>query len=156
MQRSAQRPYGKESPIAVQAVSSLIRMPPAFPPGEPAMFDYLPIKHIHVLLALTSGMGFALRGFIRLVLSRPLQHRLWKILPHVVDTLLLATGVTLWILAGWPLLSWLGAKLTLVLAYILLGAAAFRAANRQRAVALYLAALLVFLGIAALAVHKPL
>lgn len=119
------------------------------------MIDYLLLKNIHILLALTSGIGFALRGFIRLVLRQDFRHRFWKVAPHVVDTLLLASGVTLWILVGWPLLSWLGIKLLLVLAYILLGIAAFRAGPQSRATGFYLGALIVFLAIAALALHKP-
>jgi uncharacterized membrane protein SirB2 len=117
---------------------------------------YLPIKHAHILLALLSGLGFALRGFVRLVLNRTLEHRLLKVAPHVIDTLLLASGVTLWVNVGWPLLSWLGLKLMLVVAYIVLGMMAFRSMQQTRAVWLYLAALAVFLSIAALALHKPL
>lgn len=122
------------------------------------MHYYPLLKNIHILLALTSGIGFALRGFIRIVLQRPLTHRVSKIAPHVIDTLLLASGVALWITVGWPVLSWLGVKLLLVLAYILLGMAAFRAVGRapSRASGLYVLALIVFLCIAALALHKPL
>ena len=119
--------------------------------------SYYPLlKNLHIFLALTSGIGFALRGFVRLVLQRPLTHRFWKIAPHLVDTLLLASGVTLWILVGWPVLSWLGVKLLLVVAYILLGIAAFRTQRHNRSVGLYLLALCVFVSIAALALHKPL
>lgn len=120
------------------------------------MIDYSVLKNIHILLALTSGIGFALRGFIRLVLKQQLRHRFWKVAPHIVDTLLLASGATLWVLVGWPILSWLGVKLLLVLTYILLGIAAFRASTQSRATGFYLGALLVFLAIAALALHKPL
>jgi uncharacterized membrane protein SirB2 len=119
--------------------------------------SYYPLlKNIHILLALTSGLGFALRGFVRLVLERPLRRRIWKIAPHIVDTLLLASGATLWWIVGWPLLSWLGVKLLLVLTYILLGMAAFRAGRQSHATGLYLLALAVFVTIAALALHKPL
>lgn len=120
------------------------------------MHYYPLLKNIHILLALTSGIGFALRGFVRLVLQRPLGHRIWKVAPHIVDTLLLASGITLWIMIGWPILSWLGVKLLLVLAYILLGMAAFKAGRQDRAVLLYLLALVIFVCIAALALHKPL
>lgn len=120
------------------------------------MHYYPLLKNIHILLALTSGIGFAWRGFMVLVLQRPLGKRFWKIAPHVVDTLLLASGVTLWIMVGWPLMSWLGVKLLLVLTYILLGIAAFRAASQEGATGLYTLALVVFLCIAALALHKPL
>lgn len=119
------------------------------------MHYYPLLKNIHILLALTSGIGFALRGFIRLVLRRGLGHRLWKLAPHIVDTLLLVSGVTLWILVGWPILSWLGVKLLLVATYILLGMAAFRAGQQTRATWFYLLALVVFVSIAALALHKP-
>jgi uncharacterized membrane protein SirB2 len=122
----------------------------------PAMQYYPLLKNIHVLLALTSGIGFALRGFIRLVLRQALVHRFWKVAPHIVDTLLLASGVTLWVVVGWPLMSWLGVKLLLVLTYILLGIAAFKARDRSRAVGFYLVALCVFIAVAALALHKPL
>jgi uncharacterized membrane protein SirB2 len=120
------------------------------------MTSYLLIKHAHVALALASGLGFALRGFVRIVLARPLAHKAWNILPHVLDTLLLASGATLWIMIGWPLFSWLGVKLALVLAYILLGMAAFRATGRTGAIGLYLSALVVFLAIPVLALYKPL
>lgn len=120
------------------------------------MHYYPLLKNIHIILALTSGIGFALRGFIRLVLVRPLKHKAWKIAPHIVDTLLLASGVTLWIIVGWPVLSWLGVKLLLVVAYIVLGIVAFRADRQARATAFYLLALIVFVTIAALALHKPL
>ena len=119
------------------------------------MDDYLLIKHLHVVLALASGLGFALRGFVRLVLARPLPGRAWKVLPHLLDTLLLASGVILWIMVGWPLISWLGVKLVLVLAYILVGMAAFRTAGRSAGVGLYLLALLIFVTIPILAVLKP-
>ena len=122
----------------------------------PLMHYYPLLKNLHVLLALTSGIGFALRGFIRLVLQRPLGQRFWKIAPHIIDTLLLASGATLWVMVGWPILSWLGVKLLLVLAYILLGMAAFKAKQQRRATMFYLFALVVFVTIAALALHKPL
>ncbi|NBB92109.1 MAG: regulator SirB [Gammaproteobacteria bacterium] len=120
------------------------------------MIDYPLLKIIHIVLALASGIGFALRGFSRLVLQRPLVHRFWKVAPHVVDTLLLASGATLWILVGWPLMSWLGVKLLLVVAYILAGIASFRSERQSRATGLYVLALLIFLSVAALALHKPL
>ena len=53
------------------------------------------LKLLHVSLALVSGLGFALRGFIRLVLQRRLAHPLVRFGPHLVDTVLLASGVGL-------------------------------------------------------------
>lgn len=122
------------------------------------MSVYELLKHLHVLLALISGLGFALRGFIRLVLDRPLAHPMMRIGPHVVDTLLLASGIALWVIMAYsPIaMGWFGLKLIAVVVYILLGVVAFRMANRQAALMVYLLALATFLGIAWLAVYKPL
>src|SRR5690625_7828448 len=95
--------------------------------------NYYLIKHLHILFALTSGIGFGLRGFIRLILNRPLRHKVWRIAPHIVDTLLLASGVVLWATAGWPFFSWLGLKLLLVAVYIAVGVLSFR--SRQQGAA---------------------
>lgn len=117
--------------------------------------EYYPLlKNTHILIALISGIGFALRGYIRLIIDRPLAHPLVRFGPHVVDTLLLASGITLWVMAGWPLFSWLGLKLALVIAYILIGIAAFRSGHSPRGVILYLLSLAVFLTIAVIAIHK--
>lgn len=122
------------------------------------MDTYQLLKLLHVALALISGLGFALRGFIRLVLRRPLVHPLARFGPHLVDTLLLASGIGLWIiLALSPFAAtWFGIKLVLIVAYILIGIAAFRIGHPGRAVLAYLAALGVFLSIAWLALFKPI
>ncbi len=119
------------------------------------MSIYFLLKHLHVFLALASGIGFGLRGYMRLVLNRPLAHPMMRIGPHVVDTVLLLSGIALWLQMRFPLWSWFGLKLVLVAAYIGLGIAAFRQVRRGPGVILYLVALTVFVGIAALAVHKP-
>lgn len=113
------------------------------------------LKHLHIFLALLSGLGFALRGFAFLVLDRRLTHPLLRITPHVVDTLLLASGISLWVMVGWPFMSWLGLKISLVVVYIALGVAAFRARARQGAVGFYILALSVFVVIAYIALNKP-
>lgn len=122
------------------------------------MGTYGLLKMLHMSLALISGLGFALRGFIRLVLERPLAHPLVRFGPHLIDTLLLASGVGLWWItryAPWAQ-GWFGVKLILVVVYIVLGIAAFRARARKRAIGLYLAALGCFLAIGWLALYKPL
>jgi len=122
------------------------------------MATYGLLKSLHIALALASGLGFALRGFIRLVLNRPLAHPLVRFGPHLIDTLLLASGVALWILIGLSptAQAWFGLKLMLIAGYIVLGIAAFRSADRDRAVLLYLVAMAVFIAIAWLALSKPL
>ncbi len=120
------------------------------------MEHYPLLKNIHIFIALLSGMGFALRGYLRLVMNRPLGHPVIRIAPHIIDTLLLATGIALWIMVGWPFMSWLGLKLGLIVAYILVGIAAFRSGHSGPGVILYLLALIIFIVIAVIAVHKPL
>lgn len=123
-----------------------------------SMSTYALLKMLHVSLALVSGLGFALRGFIRLVLQRPLANPLVRFGPHVVDTLLLASGVGLWLILGLSPFSagWFGLKLVLILVYILLGITAFRTRHQGKAVLVFLAALAAFLSIAWLALFKPL
>lgn len=122
------------------------------------MSTYELLKNLHVLLALVSGIGFALRGFIRLVLRRPLLNPLVRFGPHLIDTLLLASGVALWILMSYsPIASgWFGLKLILIVVYIVLGIGAFRQKSAPAAVLTYLVALAVFILVAALAVYKPI
>ncbi len=115
------------------------------------------LERLHIILALLSGLGFALRGFIVRVLDRPLASPLVRVGPHLIDTVLLMSGIALWFHFRYsPIESaWLGLKLVLIVVYVLLGVAAFRAKRRDRGVLAYLAALLVFLTIAVLALIKP-
>ncbi|MFW5815455.1 MAG: SirB2 family protein [Wenzhouxiangella sp.] len=119
------------------------------------MSVYELLKYLHIALALISLLGFGLRGFVRLVQRRPLAAPLLRVGPHVSDTLLLATGVALWVLGGWPLWSWLGAKLVLIAAYVYTGVLAFRTPEPQRAVSLYTGGLVLFLAIVVVSVFKP-
>ncbi|TVS12010.1 MAG: hypothetical protein EA419_06335 [Wenzhouxiangella sp.] len=113
------------------------------------------LTKLHILIALASGIGFGLRGHVRLIMDRPLNGPLLRIGPHVADTLLLVSGFALWILSGWSLWSWFGLKLGLVVAYLVLGVRAFRSEARHRAVLMYLAGLLVFLATAVVSAVKP-
>lgn len=121
------------------------------------MSIYMLLKHLHVLLVVASGLGFALRGYYRILRSRPLLHPMVRFGPHIIDTLLLFSGLALWFLVPYPLLSWFGVKLGLVLGYIVLGICAFRSSTDRRAMAsiLFVLALLVFISIIVLALSKP-
>ena len=64
-----------------------------------------------------------------LAASPRLQARWVRVAPHVVDTVLLASGVWLVILTGrYPLPDWLIAKLAGLVCYIVLGSLALRRA----------------------------
>lgn len=119
------------------------------------MSIYVLLKNLHIVLALLSGIGFALRGYVRLVLEQPLAHPMVRIGPHVIDTLLLFSGIALWVQMAFSLFSWIGLKLLLIVVYLSLGITAFRMRSRGAAIILYLIALTIFVGVANLAVYKP-
>ena len=90
--------------------------------------SYLAIKHLHVTCVVLSGLGFCLRGFWMLSESPLRQHRLARVLPHIVDTLLLGSALSMaWMSGQYPFVNgWLTAKLFGLLAYILLGMMALK------------------------------
>lgn len=116
---------------------------------------YQLLKNLHIVLAMVSLLGFGLRGYVRLIMQRPLVGPLLRIGPHVSDTLLLASGIALWVLSGVSLWSWLGAKLLLIAAYVFVGIRAFRSPQSQQAVSLYAGALVLFVAAVAVSVLKP-
>ena len=61
--------------------------------------DYATIKHIHLGAVALSALGFAARAIASLQGATWVQARPAKILPHIVDTVLLASALTLaWML----------------------------------------------------------
>lgn len=111
------------------------------------MTTWLWLKSLHQATALVSISGFVLRlGWVARE-HRLLRHRLTRILPHINDTLFLATGIGLAAtLQQYPIThAWLTAKLAGLLVYIVLGVLAIRP-GRSRPVRLGcgLAAVLVF------------
>ena len=101
------------------------------------------LKLVHVSCAFVSVSGFALRAYWMVTGSSLLRRRLTRVLPHTIDTLLLASA--LWMLYLWgvsPLaFTWLSAKLVALLFYIILGMIALRfgRSRRQRSGAALLA-----------------
>ena len=122
--------------------------------------SYLILKNLHLAtIALTLTL-FILRGVWMMADSPRLQARWVRIVPHVNDTLLLASGIALAVLIQqYPLVhGWLTAKFFALIAYIVLGTLALkRGKTRSRRIAAWIAALLVFGYMAAVAVaHDPL
>jgi len=101
---------------------------------------YFALKHLHVTCVVLSILGFALRGVWMLAGSALLEHRLTRVLPHVIDSLLLLSAIAMAAMIGqYPFVAgWLTAKVLGLLAYIVLGAVALR---RGRTLALRAAAL---------------
>ena len=90
--------------------------------------SYLALKHLHVTCVVLSGLGFLVRGWWMLNESNWLKARLVRIFPHVVDTLLLGSALTMAYLSGqYPFAQgWLTAKLFGLLAYIACGTMALK------------------------------
>ncbi len=107
---------------------------------------YPEVKAVHILCAATSFALFAVRGLVALRGNSMPVGRLWRVLPHLVDTLLLACGVWLLLLLRLDPVNtpWLRTKLLCVAAYIALGMLAFRGPARWRP--WFFAAALVLLG----------
>lgn len=90
--------------------------------------SYLAIKHLHITCVVLSGLGFGVRGFGMLLSAPWLKHRLVRTLPHLVDSVLLLSALTLaWQSGQYPFVApWLTAKLAGLLAYIGLGSMALK------------------------------
>ena len=119
--------------------------------------DYIAIKHFHIVCAALSVALFILRGIWMLRESTMLQRRWVKIAPHIVDTLLLTSAIIMVVLSGqYPFVQgWLTAKVLALAVYIALGAIAFkRTRNKTVRVWAFIAALVVFAYIGAVAMTK--
>jgi uncharacterized membrane protein SirB2 len=119
--------------------------------------DYFLLKNTHVTCVVLSYLGFFVRG-IWMMRASPLLERRWvRIVPHVVDTLLLASAIALAVLLRQnPLVqSWLAAKIIALVAYIVLGVFALRR-GRTRAdrMGFWVAAQAVFFYIVAVALTR--
>lgn len=90
--------------------------------------SYQALKHLHVTCVVLSGLGFSLRGVWMLTGSALGQHRLTRIVPHVVDSLLLGSALSMaWMSGQYPFVNgWLTAKFCGLLAYILFGMMALK------------------------------
>ncbi len=92
-----------------------------------------------------------------LVDSSLLQAKPVRIIPHVVDSLLLLTALVMLFLSDWSVLtdSWLQVKLLALLIYIVLGMLALRFVKRKVfRLASWLLALLVFAYMVMVALYK--
>lgn len=115
------------------------------------------LKTIHVITVFLSLILFTGRGFWIYILDRKLVSRWLKIGPHINDTLLLVTGISLAIqLHQYPVVhDWLTVKIVCLMVYILLGMVAmkWRIASKVGMVS-WLGAILVFLYMVLVALYK--
>lgn len=119
--------------------------------------SYALLKMIHVSSIVVSYLLFFLRGVWLMQDSAKLQQRWVKILPHVVDTILLTSAVALaMIIQQSPFSdSWLTAKVIGLLLYISLGMIAMRFGKTRKArIIAWITAQCVFIYIVLVALTK--
>jgi uncharacterized membrane protein SirB2 len=117
------------------------------------------LKAIHISCATGSYLLFLLRGIWSLNGSPFTRQRWLKIVPHVVDTLLLVAAIALvFTIRQYPFIdTWLTAKVVALLLYIGLGFVALKyAKDRTIRLSAWLAAQAVFIYIVLVAIqHNP-
>lgn len=119
--------------------------------------SYLAVKHLHVTAVTLSFALFFLRGIWMMLGSPMLQEKWVKVLPHVIDTLLLAAGLTAAVMIRqYPFVAdWVTAKVLGLIAYIILGTLALkRGKTRGRRVGFWVASIATFGYIVAVAIAK--
>ncbi len=120
---------------------------------------YSETKAVHVTAVAINYILFVLRGVWMLYRPDRLRMRWIRIVPHMNDTVLLASGIVLAMaIRQYPGASpWLTAKLAGLLVYILLGMGAFRFARKRRTcAAFWIGAQAAFFYIVAVAITKHL
>lgn len=120
---------------------------------------YTILKVVHGGSVVVSAAGFVARGLLMLADSPLLAQRWMRIVPHIVDTVLLTSAIALAVmLQQYPFVhGWLTAKVLALLAYIVLGSIALkRGPTRGVRAAAWIGALLALAYIIAVArVHDP-
>jgi uncharacterized membrane protein SirB2 len=121
------------------------------------MIEYSALRTLHVTCVVASYALFVVRGVWMLRDSPRLNQRWVRVVPHVVDTLLLASAIAMVVMSRqYPFVAgWLTAKVVALIAYILLGMLALRR-GRTRGVRLaaWIAAQAVFIYIGAVALTR--
>jgi uncharacterized membrane protein SirB2 len=115
------------------------------------------VKYLHVGCVALTISGFVLRGLWMIAGSPRLQARWVRVVPHVVDAVLLASAIVLAInIHQYPgVHGWLTAKVAGLVAYIALGMIALRyGPTRRIRIAAWLGALVVFGYVVAVALTR--
>lgn len=95
---------------------------------------YLVLRNAHIACAIATIVLFVLRGGLMLADSRWQQNVVLRYLPHAIDTLLLTTALMLTtVIHQYPFaVSWLTAKVVLLVVYIALGSIALKRGRTRR------------------------
>ncbi|MFH0257202.1 SirB2 family protein [Vibrio rumoiensis] len=91
---------------------------------------YTSMKHVHLLAIALSVLFLTVRYILMMMDSPLLNKKFFKVTPHIVDTVLLTSGIALIFITGFiPFTAagaWLTEKITCVLVYIALGFVALK------------------------------
>ena len=118
------------------------------------MTGYVFFKHIHMTAAVASGAFFMLRGLWMMQESSLFNAKLVKVLPHVIDTILLVSAfILVGMMGSFP--AFVQVKIVALFVYIAFGMMAFRFMKSWGArVFMFFMALLVFAFILSVAITK--
>ncbi|MBB1438103.1 SirB2 family protein [Shewanella sp. SG41-4] len=94
---------------------------------------YPAVKHTHMMLVGMSVIFFIVRFVLHLRQSPIMEKKFVKVAPHVIDTFLLLSGLTLcFMIKQYPFVDpWMTEKIICVVAYIALGIMALKS-NRNK------------------------
>ncbi|MDC0576030.1 SirB2 family protein [Nitrosomonadaceae bacterium] len=119
--------------------------------------SFATIKIIHIICMILSYILFSLRGIWMIQGSSLLKLKWVKVLPHVIDTILLTSAITLVaMIQQYPGFNiWISVKIGALLLYILLGMMAFRfGKTRKIKIISWILAQIVFFYIVLVALTK--
>ena len=110
-------------------------------------------KQIHMAAVGLSGLFFALRGLWMIYESSLLNTKLVRVLPHVIDTVLLLSAAVLIVhMGGIPL--WVQVKVLALFVYVAFGMAAFKGGSMGMRMTAFFMGLLTYSFIISVAVSK--
>ena len=124
---------------------------------EPLILTYFWIKSLHTIAAFATLSGFIVRGYWMVSRSDNLNRTVTRIIPHIIDTILLVAAIALVMTLQLNVFAqpWLLAKITGLVIYIVLGTIAIkRGPSRQIRVIAFVSALSVFAYILGVAMTK--
>lgn len=95
---------------------------------------YIALKHFHLTTVALTILLFLFRSALMLWYSKGLNWRWVRVVPHVIDTLLLLSGIGLmFLIQQYPLVNgWLTAKVAGLLLYILFGTVALKRGRTRK------------------------
>lgn len=115
---------------------------------------YMALKHLHMTCVGLSLLGFVLRGVWMMTGSDRLKARATRVLPHMIDAVLLGSAIALVSFYD-AVPNWVWAKVAGLLIYIVLGTVALkRGKTRNARLAAFVLALLTFAWIVSVALSK--